>query len=273
MVSLSVTYTAFAGYMIAGGIMSINLFAVLLGVFFLSSGASAINHLLEFKTDALMHRTRNRPLPTGRISHKFALLFALICSLTGIFLLGMYSSMMVVLLGIFNLIWYDFIYTPLKKKTVWAVFVGTITGVIPFYMGYLSATEQLPNYRANFIAFYLLIWQIPHFFLLLGIYGKEYEAAGLASVTRKTSDYTLFVLSVFWIAICCVVSVSFPAFGISHYKTSGYIIIAVSLIVLSISIILTGIKRKRKHKLLFILSNLMQVFILTTLIIDSMIRN
>jgi heme o synthase len=269
-VSLSVTYTAIAGYIIANHNVDIKLIFISFGVFILSSGASAFNHIQERKTDALMTRTQNRPIPTGRLSIKFALIFAIVSSIMGCIILFLSTNLIVVALGIFNLLWYNLVYTPLKRITVWAVFVGTLTGAIPFYMGYFSTVNQFPTPIANFIAIFLLIWQIPHFLLLLGIYGKEYEKAGLASITKKTADPNLYRLSVLWLMTCCIISLLLPLFSIINYKTTNYLIITISGIVFLTGFLSLFFSIQHKHKFLFIVSNLMQVAIITGLIIDNL---
>jgi protoheme IX farnesyltransferase len=271
MISVSVTYSSFAGYVIANHKIDFQIITLLLGVYILSSGASTFNQIAERKTDALMTRTQNRPIPAGRISLKIAVIFALIMSVSGSLILFLSFGWLVTLLGVFNLLWYNLVYTPLKKITVWAVFVGTITGVIPFYMGYLSVISDFPEHSAHFIAVFLLLWQIPHFFLLLGIYGKEYEMAGLASVTKRTSEVNLFKLSAIWIIAICIISIFLPMFHINHYKISGYFILGISGFVILMTVssqILTFIK---KFKLLFIVSNIMQLAIITCLILDSLL--
>ena len=271
MVSTSVTYTAFAGYIIAGKNPDPKLFAVLLGIFILSSGASAFNHIQERGTDARMARTSNRPLPSGRLSLKFTIWFALLATFLGSFILILTSGWIVGLLGLFNLLWYNLVYTPLKKVTVWAVFVGTITGVVPFYMGFLSGLNQVPGVEANFIAFFLFIWQIPHFMLLLGIYGHEYEMAGLASITAKTNEMNLFRMASLWLMACCVLALSFPLFNLLNYQTTAYVITTISGMVFVISIFSVFKKDENKFKRLFLISNIMQTAIMTCFVLDRVL--
>jgi heme o synthase len=271
MISISVTYTAFAGYVIAFHQIDLSLIPILFGVFVLSSGASALNQILERKTDALMPRTQNRPIPSGRISFKFSVSFVIFCSISGILLLFVFGNWIVASLGLLNLLWYDFVYTPLKKTTVWAVFVGTITGVVPFYMGYFSSIVEFPAPLANFIAIFLLVWQIPHFMLLLGIYGSEYEKAGLASITQKTNENNLFRLSILWQISCCLIALLFPLFNLNNYKTTGFIIVGVSVMVLFTNMISLKIRCNGKFKFLFIISNIMQLVIITSLVVDSLL--
>jgi protoheme IX farnesyltransferase len=271
MISISVTYTAFAGYVIARNYLDYRIIPVLLGVFILSSGASAINQIVERKTDALMERTKNRPIPSGRISPKHAFAFALICSISGVLLLYLFGGLIVAALGLFNLIWYDFVYTPLKRTTVWAVFIGTITGVVPLYMGYFSSLQEFPSPLANFMAIFLLVWQIPHFLLLLGIYGKEYETAGLATITKKTDISNLFRMSVVWQISSCMIALLFPLFRLNNFQLTSFSIIGISLIVLLINIISLFSKLNGRFKFLFILSNVMQLLIISSLVADNML--
>jgi heme o synthase len=271
MISVSVTYTAFAGYIIASHQIDFGVIPVLLGVYLLSSGASAFNQIAERKTDALMPRTKNRPVPSGRVSLKSAIVFALVMSIIGCFILAFNAGIVVTLLGIFNLLWYNLVYTPLKKRTVWAVFVGTITGVIPFYMGYLSIASEFPSTIANFIAIFLLIWQIPHFLLLLGIYGKEYEMAGLASMTKKTEESNLFKLSAIWMIACCIISMLLPLFQICNYRLTGNIIVLIALTVFVITLFSQVFVQNKKFRFLFIISNLMQLAIITCLVVDALV--
>jgi heme o synthase len=269
MISVSVTYTAFAGYIIAGAKSDIKLLALLPGVFVLSSGASAFNHVLERKTDALMGRTSSRPIPAGRLSVRFALTYAVLATLTACLVLLLNFHWMVAMLGICNLLWYNLVYTPLKRTTVWAVFVGTITGVVPFYMGYLAAVLRFPSHEAHFIAFFLLIWQIPHFMLLLGIYGKEYENAGLASFSGKTNPKTLFRTALLWLMACCVSVFSFSVFGFFNQLWTIYLLTILSGLVFLFCLIAFFVNIQ-KFKIFFVVSNIMQLCIVTGLVLDTL---
>ena len=270
MISVAVTYTAFAGFVIANGQIDLRIIPLAIGVFILSSGASAFNHIIERNTDALMGRTQNRPLPSGRISVKFAVIYAVSLALAGFLILAFEISLFVGLLGLFNLFWYILVYTPLKKKTVWALFVGTLTGVIPFFMGYFTIATGLPDPRANFVAIFLMIWQIPHFLLLMGIYGKEYEKAGLASITQRTNEPNLYRMSILWLLACCAILFLFPLYRISNYLSTNYIIIVISGIIFILGLYSLISEMKRKYLVMFILTNLMQLTIVTSLIFDHL---
>lgn len=271
-ISASIVFTTLAGYSISKGVVDPPLFFTLLGVFLLSSGASTINHIIERRTDALMPRTQNRPIPSGRITVLHASIWASIFLILGTVLLLVFANSICTALGLFNVIWYNLVYTPLKKISVWAVFAGTITGIIPYFMGTFAATNQIPNAADYFIGFYMFLWQIPHFFLLISKYGKEYEQAGLASITQKSSIDKIVLISYLWMVASCIASLLIPLFGITNHKISGIVILGISLLVLMV--IARGVFNKNRLKDLrtpFITTNLMQTGFMLTLIMDSLI--
>ncbi len=271
-ISASITFTTLAGYVISKGVVDSTLFLVLLGVFLLAAGASTINHIVERRTDALMPRTKNRPLHSGRMSVLQASIWASLFIISGTAVLLIFTNPVCVSLGIFNAMWYNLVYTPLKKISVWAVFAGTITGIIPYFMGVLAATNQIPNAADYFIGFYMFLWQIPHFFLLISKYGKEYEQAGLASITQKSTTEKIVLISYLWMIASCIASLLIPLFGIAHHKISGLVILGISLCVLLI--IAKGTFGKNRFQDLrtpFITTNLMQTGFMLTLVIDGLI--
>lgn len=247
------------------------LFLTLAGVFLMSAGASAINHIIERYTDALMQRTMKRPLPSGRMSIVHAGFWASLFLISGTIVLFLYANPACTILGLFNVIWYNLVYTPLKKISVWAVFAGTITGIIPFFMGSVAATNLLPNKADYFIALYMFLWQIPHFFLLIGKYGKEYELAGLASITQKTTTKKIALISYIWMIACCISSLFLPLFGVTHHRITGIIILIISLVVF----ILAGWgffgRTNDDLRTPFITTNLMQAGFMAVLVIDGLI--
>ena len=166
----------------------------------------------------------------------------------------------------------NLVYTPLKKVSIWALFAGTITGIIPFFMGTVAATNQIPEASYYFIGLYMFLWQIPHFLLLICKYGVEYEQAGLASVTQKTSVDKILIISYTWIIASCIASLFLPLFGITQHLTSGIIILIISSFVfLFIVYQLISKNRNQDYRTPFIITNLMQSGFMLTLIIDSLL--
>jgi protoheme IX farnesyltransferase len=271
-ISASITFTTLTGYVIAKGIIDSTLFLTLIGTFLMAAGASTINHIVERKTDSLMPRTKNRPLPSGRMTVLHASIWASFFLLSGTLILFIFINPLCAALGLFNALWYNLVYTPLKKISVWAVFAGTITGIIPLFMGTVAATNHSPIHSDYFIAFYMFLWQIPHFFLLISKYGKEYEQAGLASVTQKLAVGKIVLISYIWMIASCIASLLIPLFGITHHKISGVVILIISLLVLMV--VGKGILGKKGYQDLktpFITINIMQAAFMLTLVLDSLV--
>jgi len=145
---------------------------------FLLSGASvAINQIIERDLDALMDRTKNRPLPTGRVTVNEAIVFAAGCVLLSIFLLWRVSNPLTVVLSLVSLLLYSFVYTPLKRVGPIAVFVGAFPGALPPLLGWIAATGSI-SHEALIIFGIQFIWQFPHFWAIAWVADDDYKRAG-----------------------------------------------------------------------------------------------
>lgn len=213
-ITFAVALTTITGYLLAGGGFDTGLILPTLGIFLLACGSSAINHFQEREQDAKMERTQNRPIPSGRISPMGALLFAFVLSAAGSWLLYVSSGMLGMQLGLLALIWYNVIYTPLKRKTAFAVVPGAVIGSIPPLVGWVAAGGSLADPRAVFMAFFFFIWQVPHFWLLMLKYGEEYTKAGYPSITQIYSPRQIKSITFIWIAATAVSALMLPAFNV-----------------------------------------------------------
>jgi heme o synthase len=165
---------------------ALSIFAITLMV----ASAAALNCFLERDIDGKMERTKNRSLPAGRISPKNALTFGLVLMSISLFLIFSFFNLITGLLGILSIVVYLFIYTPMKRKSEWAVLVGAIPGAIPPLMGYTSASGSIDTFAMVLFAI-LFIWQIPHFFAISIMYDKDYSAADiLVFPNTRGLDYT-----------------------------------------------------------------------------------
>ena len=213
-ITFAVALTTVTGYLLAGGSFDMGLIMPTLGIFLLACGSSAINHFQEREQDEKMDRTRDRPIPSGRISPAGALAFAFLLSLTGSVILYLGSGMLGMELGLLALIWYNVIYTPLKRKTAFAVVPGAVIGAIPPLVGWVAAGGQLSDPRALFMAFFFFIWQVPHFWLLMLKYGEEYTKAGFPSITALYSSRQIKNITFIWILATAVSALMLPAFDV-----------------------------------------------------------
>jgi len=177
--SLLVAFSCAFGYGLAlRGSINWNILLMLtFGGFLLSGASGAINQILEKDLDKLMKRTRNRPLPTERLSSNEALWFALTCLLISVIILWVYTNPLTVILSLVSMILYSFVYTPLKRVGPVAVFVGAIPGALPPMLGWIAATGTI-SYEAMIIFGIQFIWQFPHFWAIAWVADEDYKRAG-----------------------------------------------------------------------------------------------
>ncbi|TWT40345.1 Protoheme IX farnesyltransferase [Phycisphaerae bacterium RAS1] len=174
-----VLFTTAIGFTLAapGPIEWHRLAAVLIGTALTAFGANALNQWIEADRDARMHRTRNRPLPAGRISSAQALCFAALTGMAGPLILAWFVNLLTGLLGLFTLAAYVLVYTPLKTRTPLNTLVGAVVGAIPPVMGWTAATGRV-GVAAVVLFGILLIWQMPHFMALAWLYREDYARGG-----------------------------------------------------------------------------------------------
>jgi len=156
----------------------LQLLHTLAGTGLLACGASALNQYLERDLDALMLRTQDRPLPSGRITPDFALAFGGACSLVGIIWLTLLTTLEAGAIGALTLVLYLFLYTPLKRVSTLNTIVGAVPGALPPLIGWAAATGQLSAGGWSLFALQFF-WQIPHFMAIAWLYRDDYARAGL----------------------------------------------------------------------------------------------
>lgn len=271
-ITFAVSLTTITGYILAAGVIDAGLILPTLGIFLLASGSSAINQYQERERDAMMGRTSNRPIPSGRISPLGALIFAILLSAVGSALIYIGSGMLAMQLAILALIWYNGIYTPLKKRTAFAVVPGSVIGAIPPLVGWVAGGGDLLDPRALFIAFFFFIWQVPHFWLLLLKFGKEYENAGLPSITSFYSDKQIKNTTFIWTMATAVAALMLPVFGIVNSKLIGIgLLVAVIWLVFVFSRLLKKSDQTFNPRHYFMKINYFVLFMIIFLSVDSLI--
>ncbi|MGB5691918.1 MAG: heme o synthase [Flavobacteriaceae bacterium] len=211
--AVSVVFSSIAGYML--GTYEIELISLLLlgfGGYCMVGASNAFNQVIERDIDALMRRTRNRPIPSGRMSVNTAILIAAIMTILGVVSLY-YLSPKTAMFGAISIFLYTCIYTPLKTKTPLAVFVGAFPGAIPFMLGWVAATNDF-GIEPGTLFMIQFFWQFPHFWALGWILDDDYSKAGIKLLpTGKKDKGTALqiIMYTFWMIIISVV----PAFGIT----------------------------------------------------------
>jgi heme o synthase len=229
-ITFFVAISGSVGYIMAGGSIDLTLLFTALGIFILSVGSSAFNHLQEITTDGMMRRTMNRPLPKNIISSDWALLFAIISSVVGLILLLLSSGANAFLLGILALIWYNLIYTPLKKKTAWAIMPGAVVGAIPPAIGWVAAGGDIMAPQLWALALFFFIWQIPHFWFLLLLYDNDYRRAGFPTLTSIFNEIQLKRISYTWVAALVATCMLIPMFDVHIRPLSAAVLLLAGII-------------------------------------------
>ena len=205
--SLSVVFSSVAGYLLAVEVFD---FATVLllasGGFFMVGASNAFNQIIEKDTDALMQRTKNRPLPTGRMSINFAMFIAVLFTILGLSILYSINSK-TALFGAISIFLYTCAYTPLKSITPLTVFVGAIPGAIPFMLGWVAATDQF-GIEAGMLFVIQFFWQFPHFWAIGWLQFEEYKKAGFNMLPMNTKDKGAVKQIIFYTVIMILVSIA-----------------------------------------------------------------
>lgn len=213
-ITVLATVTAAAGYFLATERVTWEILLPVAGIFLLACGSSALNQIQERRFDALMERTKNRPLPSGRISVGGALAFTLVLVAAGSAFLYYKRDLTTLALGLAALVWYNGVYTPLKRVTAFAVIPGAVIGAIPPVVGWTAAGGSPTDPQILSLAAFFFIWQIPHFWLILLYLGRDYEKAGLPSMHEVFSPRQLMRITFVWILATGLASLSMPVFGL-----------------------------------------------------------
>lgn len=179
-VSFLVVLTTAAGYYMGtrGPLDWLRMAHTVFGTTLIAAGTSALNHYLERDSDAQMRRTALRPLPSGQLLPSSALWFGLTLAIAGALDLYLGAGLLPSLLGIFTCVSYLGIYTPLKKRTVWATGIGAVPGAIPPTIGWVASAGSFD--RGAWLLFGILfLWQFPHFYSIAWMYREDYARAGI----------------------------------------------------------------------------------------------
>jgi len=211
--SLVAAFSAATGYALVPHRPLNGLPAPVLAVLLLACGASALNQWQERSLDAKMMRTRNRPLPAGRVSPAHALIFSCLLIFGGLAFCAIAGGSAAFALGCLALLWYNGTYTWLKKRTAFATVPGAGIGMVPPAIGWVAAGGALFDARLAALCFIFFLWQIPHFWLLLMDHGDDYARAGFPTLTSVVSRPQLGRIAFAWIAAAALASLALPLYG------------------------------------------------------------
>ncbi|WP_163517749.1 heme o synthase [Gelidibacter japonicus] len=211
--SLSVVFSAMAGYMLGATTIEIGTLVLLaFGGYFMVGASNIYNQIIERDLDALMDRTKNRPIPAGRISVNAALTMAIIFTILGIASLYIINPR-TAMYGAISIFLYTSVYTPLKTKTPLSVFAGAIPGAIPFMLGWVAARNAFGIEPGTLFAIQFF-WQFPHFWAIGWFLFDDYKKGGffmLPTGKRDKGTATQTVMYTIWTVLISII----PVFGVT----------------------------------------------------------
>lgn len=270
-ISLPVSLSALTGYVMFTGDLHAQGWLLALGVFLMSCSSGALNHWQESNIDAKMPRTKNRPIPSGKISRNGALAVAVGFAVVGSLILYLSNPVSALILSWVTLFSYNLVYTPLKKVTAFAVIPGSMVGALPPLIGWAGAGGSLTSEVILIVASFFFIGQIPHFWLLLLMFGDQYKLAGLPSLNQIFNDGQLKRITYTWIlttiaaallVIFFVFSNSILMFALLFY--AFYLLFSLSIAVFS--------QKEFAVRPAFLKLNLLYLLMMFFLIADALLR-
>src|SRR4030095_1425390 len=272
-ITILVSFTTGLGYILGAKDVGLTLFGVVGGIFLLAAASSALNHWQERDTDALMHRTRFRPIPSGKIEPAGVLMIAVFLLILGSFVLAVTTNLTTLLVGLVTFVWYNGVYTPLKKKSAFAILPGAIVGALPPIAGWAAAGVDIFDYRVMIVAAYMFVWQIPHFWLLLLLYGEDYQRGGFPTLNTVFNNDQLKRITFAWLVATVLVALLVPLFIYLYNFFTLPLIMVISLGMIAISFRFLFLPLERKTiRNSFIAVNFYTLLLISILSFDKLIK-
>ena len=211
--AISVVFSSLAGYLIAANSYDFSIIILLVvGGYCMVGASNSFNQIIEKDLDALMDRTRNRPIPAGRVSVSVAFVISVLLTLAGIVILYKINPK-TALFGAISIFIYTCLYTPLKTVTPLSVFVGAFPGAIPFMLGWVAATNNF-GIEAGALFTIQFFWQFPHFWALGWMLDEDYKKAGISMLPTKKKDKATALQTVLYTIWMIMISI-FPVSGLT----------------------------------------------------------
>ena len=242
--SLSVVFSSIAGYLLAVDVVSFKTVLLLsIGGYCMVGASNAFNQIIERVPDAVMKRTMDRPIPTGRISVNTAMIIAVGLTITGLVILYNINEKTAIF-GAISIFLYTSVYTPLKPVTPLSVFVGAIPGAIPFMLGWVAATGQF-GIEAGMLFMIQFFWQFPHFWAIGWLQFDEYKKAGFNMMPTGEKNKKASRLILIYTVFMLIVSI-FPVF---RYTGSLYLLPVSAIVIFGLGLVMLyfGVKLHKEQ--------------------------
>ena len=262
---------ALFGHAVQSRELSLPALAAAASVFCLSAGASALNSYQDRLLDGLMERTRTRPLPAGRILPLEALLVSAIMTAAGSAGLVLASSSAVApLAGLFAIVLYNALYTPLKRRTELALVPGVLCGMMPPLVGWLAAGGSPGEPLIWYIVIFFGAWQVPHFWLIVLSFGKDFRQSRVPTILDKISRDQLEKLILLWSILYGILLLFMRPLCIVRCGASSFLILANALAVpLVFLILLHSMRHAKKYRYLFHYLNISTLAMIGMAVVDT----
>lgn len=272
--SISVVFSSLAGYALGANFLDVKTLVLLaIGGYCMVGASNAYNQIIEKDLDALMHRTQDRPIPSGRMSVNTAFIIAVILTLAGIAILYTINPK-TAMFGAVSIFLYTSIYTPLKTKTPISVFVGAIPGAIPFMLGWVAATNDF-GIEPGTLFMIQFFWQFPHFWSIGWFLYDDYERAGFFMLPTKKKDKGTAVQIIAY-TIWTILASILPVFGftgtLSLSIVSAVIVFLLGLVMLYFAIQLFNKMTAKAAKQLMLASVSYITLLQIVYVLDKFIR-
>ena len=272
--SISVVFSSIAGYLL--GAIAVDVYTLILlafGGYFMVGASNAFNQIIEKDLDALMDRTKNRPIPAGRMSVKTAFIIAVIFTLLGIATLYVINPR-TAMYGAISIFLYTCVYTPLKTKTPLAVFVGAIPGAIPFMLGWVAARNDFGIEPGTLFAVQFF-WQFPHFWAIGWFLFEDYKKGGffmLPTGKRDKATAVQIIMYTIWTILVSIVPVFAFTGDLKLSIVAAIIVFLLGLVMLYYALQLFKIRTSEAAKKLMLASVSYITLLQVVYVIDKFLR-
>jgi heme o synthase len=271
-ITVLVSFTTALGYFLASTKLGFAFVYPVVGIFLLACSSAALNQYQEVNTDMMMDRTKNRPIPSGKISRNNVLVISISLLVAGTSILFFKTNFGTLFIGLLTFYWYNAVYTPLKKKTALAIVPGSLVGALPPVAGWLAAGGNLLDLKIGIVALYFFVWQIPHFWLLLLLYGNDFKKGGFPVLTDLYSETFIKRITFVLLIATLVIGIAIPYIGTGLYLTTQVVVIASSVLMFIVALSFLRNKNIERKDIVktFVSINLYTLTLITVLSADKL---
>ncbi len=246
--SLLISLSAIFGYFMHTNIFDMSLFWTAAAIFSLSCGGACLNNYQDRDIDQLFSRTRHRALPSKALPPSRALILSAVLIMLGIGILHLINNDFILpLLGITAIILYNGIYTPLKPRTVLAIFPGALCGMMPPLIGWMAAKGEFFSLKIASIMLLFGLWQLPHFWLILLKHCSEYRQSAIKNMLKRFNRFQLEKIVFIWIVNFSVMILFIPILYWENHNVTGWICAGSALVLVCAAFINIFLRRNQNN--------------------------